>query len=807
MAQFYRAVVESTLCFSITVWYGSTTEKEKQLLESIVRTASKVAGCDFPSGNVSLKVYVACCGIVGEHEGQCEEILAYTITQKPGSSALNLVPQNVVMVGRSRLMLYLMLQCDKDYYGEMCDVKCHVDFPAVEHALCNVTTGQRQCEAGWEGTECQKDTDECSLNYCQNGARCVNTPPGSFTCNCKLGTQGLKNTPPAYEARYEHDQFGFFQFVWEPWYTAVVVTGGVLVILIIVICCLMRRRVFKTGIRAKGSFYSVFINTKTFNKDEYDNDSDEADDTISGADNSDRYHNVPRPRKNISTRKTAGVEKRKKAGGGGSAARVRRGEVANSYISHLPTPQGSPKEEGQYIDLINPSFSEIPFSDYERLPNLVQPHQSPYMVHRTPTQQSCTDPRRGLTLGHPSLAVAPLSRSGNLSVPQVVFTHQYEPFSPLCDSPMSSTGGSSSPKFSSGAYESPILQSGVSNSQTSQREASGSPSTSKALFRSSGEVFTIGGTLSSADESSACGTPRPRPRKSLMRLAAIHGKKMPSEPRLKSIRRVDSSGYEVPVKLYEPRSTQDNPYTTLKRARAEEHVYDKIRSVEEGRREEEASSPPDLEPAPPPTVSPNPGVLSSDSASPVIGLNKSLLFVENRVSVSSDVHRYFEIDINHFGPGSCRGSDTPPLGTYDRLNREDRQVTQEESSSKPNLSAGYGKLGNEARQGKANENVKRNDDENDPQNRDQNSPKSCDIKLTALQTTEQEAPNTTSVRDQEYLRDSGLDPDFEHDKRSDLAGESDNDTYQDCFGTDSDDDFVWSDFENNDVFTDNNASV
>ncbi|XP_070180310.1 muscarinic acetylcholine receptor DM1-like [Littorina saxatilis] len=49
MAQFYRAVVETTLCFSITVWYGSTTEKEKQLLESIVRTASKIAGCDFPS--------------------------------------------------------------------------------------------------------------------------------------------------------------------------------------------------------------------------------------------------------------------------------------------------------------------------------------------------------------------------------------------------------------------------------------------------------------------------------------------------------------------------------------------------------------------------------------------------------------------------------------------------------------------------------------------------------------------------------------------------------------------------------------
>jgi hypothetical protein len=49
MAQFYRAVIESILSFSITVWYGSTTEREKQQLERIVQQASKIAGCDFPS--------------------------------------------------------------------------------------------------------------------------------------------------------------------------------------------------------------------------------------------------------------------------------------------------------------------------------------------------------------------------------------------------------------------------------------------------------------------------------------------------------------------------------------------------------------------------------------------------------------------------------------------------------------------------------------------------------------------------------------------------------------------------------------
>ena len=49
MAQFYRAVIESILCFSITVWYGNTTAKEKHQLEHIVKTASKISGCEFPS--------------------------------------------------------------------------------------------------------------------------------------------------------------------------------------------------------------------------------------------------------------------------------------------------------------------------------------------------------------------------------------------------------------------------------------------------------------------------------------------------------------------------------------------------------------------------------------------------------------------------------------------------------------------------------------------------------------------------------------------------------------------------------------
>ena len=44
LIQFYRAVIESVLTFSITVWYGALTEADRDRLEKIVFTASKIIG-------------------------------------------------------------------------------------------------------------------------------------------------------------------------------------------------------------------------------------------------------------------------------------------------------------------------------------------------------------------------------------------------------------------------------------------------------------------------------------------------------------------------------------------------------------------------------------------------------------------------------------------------------------------------------------------------------------------------------------------------------------------------------------------
>ena len=46
MLTFYRAVIDTVLTFSITVWFGSITVKEKLGLNRVVKTASRIIGRD-----------------------------------------------------------------------------------------------------------------------------------------------------------------------------------------------------------------------------------------------------------------------------------------------------------------------------------------------------------------------------------------------------------------------------------------------------------------------------------------------------------------------------------------------------------------------------------------------------------------------------------------------------------------------------------------------------------------------------------------------------------------------------------------
>ena len=49
MLNFYRAIIESVLTFSITAWFGSIRQKETLRLNRVVKTASRIISRDLPS--------------------------------------------------------------------------------------------------------------------------------------------------------------------------------------------------------------------------------------------------------------------------------------------------------------------------------------------------------------------------------------------------------------------------------------------------------------------------------------------------------------------------------------------------------------------------------------------------------------------------------------------------------------------------------------------------------------------------------------------------------------------------------------
>uniref|UniRef100_A0A8C5H1V1 Reverse transcriptase domain-containing protein n=1 Tax=Gouania willdenowi TaxID=441366 RepID=A0A8C5H1V1_GOUWI len=49
LIMFYTSIIQSVLCTSITVWFGSTTKLDRHRLQRIIRTAEKIIGVDLPS--------------------------------------------------------------------------------------------------------------------------------------------------------------------------------------------------------------------------------------------------------------------------------------------------------------------------------------------------------------------------------------------------------------------------------------------------------------------------------------------------------------------------------------------------------------------------------------------------------------------------------------------------------------------------------------------------------------------------------------------------------------------------------------
>ncbi|XP_059158121.1 uncharacterized protein LOC131942326 [Physella acuta] len=82
-------------------------------------------------------------------------------------------------------------ECDAYHWGENCATECNCSPRGTSR--CDPTQGC-QCKAGWAGTWCQDDIDECSslVPPCPETS-CVNTF-GSFYCQCKQGYSFENNT-------------------------------------------------------------------------------------------------------------------------------------------------------------------------------------------------------------------------------------------------------------------------------------------------------------------------------------------------------------------------------------------------------------------------------------------------------------------------------------------------------------------------------------------------------------------------------------------------------------------------------------
>ncbi|XP_040286788.1 protein delta homolog 2 [Bufo bufo] len=79
-------------------------------------------------------------------------------------------------------------RCDPGWDGPFCE-DC-VRMPGCVHGVCH-QPWQCMCLSGWDGKFCDKDLHICERSSpCQNGAECVITPEGDYSCDCPESFHG-----------------------------------------------------------------------------------------------------------------------------------------------------------------------------------------------------------------------------------------------------------------------------------------------------------------------------------------------------------------------------------------------------------------------------------------------------------------------------------------------------------------------------------------------------------------------------------------------------------------------------------------
>ncbi|KAJ0061077.1 hypothetical protein NL108_005841, partial [Boleophthalmus pectinirostris] len=78
--------------------------------------------------------------------------------------------------------------CRDGWQGPFCD-ECR-KYPACKHGTCELPW-QCNCQEGWGGLLCDQDLNFCTHHQpCVNGATCMNSGQGSYTCTCLPGYTG-----------------------------------------------------------------------------------------------------------------------------------------------------------------------------------------------------------------------------------------------------------------------------------------------------------------------------------------------------------------------------------------------------------------------------------------------------------------------------------------------------------------------------------------------------------------------------------------------------------------------------------------